>query len=67
MGHSDLGGVLSRLGCTVFVLEDGKQTIACAPYSHDNVEPAPAANRETAQEVCAKVDASVKNEGTLQT
>jgi len=38
----------------MFVLEDGKQTIACAPYSHDNVEPAPAANRETAQEVCAK-------------
>jgi hypothetical protein len=38
----------------VFILEDGKQTIACAPYSHDNVEPAPADNREAAQELCAK-------------
>merc|ERR1711934_70176 len=38
----------------MFVIEDGKQTIACAPYSHDNVEPAPASDRAAAQEVCAK-------------
>jgi len=38
----------------MFILEDGKQTVACAPYSHDNVEPAPADNRAAAQELCAK-------------
>eukprot|EP00656_Telonema_subtile_P031028 TRINITY_DN33_c0_g1_i1.p1 TRINITY_DN33_c0_g1~~TRINITY_DN33_c0_g1_i1.p1 ORF type:complete len:456 (+),score=129.77 TRINITY_DN33_c0_g1_i1:60-1427(+) len=38
----------------MFILEAGKQLIACAPYSHDNVAPTPADNREKAQEVCAK-------------
>jgi len=37
----------------MFILEEGKQTISCAPYSHDNVEPAPAENRAAAQEACA--------------
>ena len=40
---------------SVFILEEGKQTISCAPYSHDNVEPAPAENRAAAQEACAAV------------
>lgn len=38
----------------MFVLEEGKQTVACAPYSHDNVEPGAANTRVEAQEVCAK-------------
>jgi hypothetical protein len=37
----------------MFVLEPGKQTIACAPYSHDNVEPSAADSRAAAQEACA--------------
>merc|ERR1711959_20503 len=37
----------------MFILEQGKQTISCAPYSHDNVEPAAADNRAAAQEACA--------------
>lgn len=38
----------------MFILEPGKQTIACAPYSHDNLEPSSADSREKAQEICAK-------------
>jgi len=37
----------------MFILEEGKQTISCAPYSHANVEPSPANNRPAAQEACA--------------
>ena len=39
----------------MFVLEQGVQTVSCAPYSHSSVEPAVATSRIEAQEICAKV------------
>eukprot|EP00658_Telonema_sp_P-2_P013206 TRINITY_DN149_c0_g2_i3.p1 TRINITY_DN149_c0_g2~~TRINITY_DN149_c0_g2_i3.p1 ORF type:complete len:503 (-),score=133.67 TRINITY_DN149_c0_g2_i3:339-1847(-) len=38
----------------MFVIEPGKETVSCAPYSHDNLEPEAATTREQAQAVCAK-------------
>jgi len=38
----------------MFVLEQGVQTVSCAPYSHSSVEPAVATSRIEAQEICAK-------------
>jgi len=41
----------------MFVLEKGKQTVACAPYSHQHVKPAPCTSRVKAQQLCAKDNA----------
>lgn len=43
----------------MFILEPGKETEGCAPYSHDNVEPETVNSRQAAQELCAKDKACV--------
>jgi len=38
----------------MFVIEKGKQSIACAPYSHSHAKPTPCNKQVVAQELCAK-------------
>jgi len=38
----------------MFILEKGKKTIACAPYSHSHAKPTPCTTQVKAQELCAK-------------
>merc|ERR1712159_4162 len=40
----------------MFILEKGKQTVACAPYSHSHAKPTPCNSQVKAQELCAKDD-----------
>jgi len=38
----------------MFILEKGKQTVSCAPYSHSHKKPTPCDSRVKAQELCSK-------------